>query len=111
MSPFFDQVGRYRISLTPPADRYQIVIEYLDEEGDRLLTASQHGNRVRLTTGSLLRQFFTKPLVTLKVIAGIHWEAAKLFTKGAKYRPVPPAPAEELEVTVISERSEAALSG
>ena len=102
VSPFFDQIGRYRITLVPPAERYRLVIEYLDEAGDRLLTAAQDGRRVPLTTRSLLRQFVTKPLVTLKVIAGIHWEALKLFTKGAKYRPIPPPPPTEVEVTRIA---------
>ncbi len=35
------------------------------------------------------------------MIAGIHWEAIKLFRKGAKYRSVPPPPATELEVTYV----------
>jgi DUF1365 family protein len=102
VSPFFDRIGRYRITLSPPDADYSIVIEYLDEQGDRLLTASQTGTRVPLTTRSLLRQFVTSPLLTLKVIGGIHWEAIKLWRKGATYRPVPPAPAEELDVTRIS---------
>ena len=101
VSPFFDQVGRYRISLLPPGDRYRIVIEYLDEEGERLLTAVQDGHRVELTARSLFRQFFTKPLLTLKVMAGIHVEALKLWRKGAEYRPVPPAPTQDLEVTYL----------
>ena len=108
VSPFFDQVGRYRITLAPPADEYRIVIEYLDEHGARLLTASQHGRRVEMTPWTLVKQFFTKPLVTLKVIAGIHWEALKLWRKGARYRPVPPPPSQELEVTRISAESRAA---
>lgn len=101
VSPFFDQVGRYRVSVAPPTDRYRLVIEYLDEDGRRLLTASQRGSRVELSTRTLIKQFFTKPLVTLKVIGGIHWEALKLWRKGAKYRSVPPAPEEELEITHI----------
>jgi len=102
VSPFFDQIGRYRITLVPPGDDYSIVIEYLDDEGAKLLTASQDGRRVELTTRSLLKQLFTSPLLTLKVVGGIHWEAIKLWRKGAKYRPVPPAPAEELEITSIN---------
>ena len=101
VSPFFDQIGRYRVTLTPPQDRYRIVIEYLDEDGGKLLTASQHGDRVELNTRSLIRQFFAQPLLTLKVIAGIHWEAVKLFRKGAKYRPIPAPPETEIEVTYV----------
>ncbi|MGI9666553.1 MAG: DUF1365 domain-containing protein [Acidimicrobiia bacterium] len=103
VSPFFDQIGSYRVSIAPPDDTYSIVIEYLDEDESRLLTASQRGERVELSTGSLLKQFFTSPLLTLKVVAGIHWEAIKLLRKGAKYRPVPESPDTEIEVTHVGE--------
>jgi DUF1365 family protein len=35
------------------------------------------------------------PLMPFKVFAAIHWEALRLFIKGARYHPVPkhPAPA------------------
>ncbi len=108
VSPFFDQIGRYRISLSPPDEGYRLVIEYLDDDGERLLTATQEGRRVPLNARTLLRQFFTKPLVTLKVIVGIHWEAVKLFAKGAKYRPIPEPPVDEVEVTRISRRDRVA---
>lgn len=89
VSPFMDRTGVYRMRLSPPTDRYGLTIEYLDDDGERLLTAAQHGRRTELTTWSLLRQFLTKPLLTLKVIGGIHYEAIKLWIKGAKYRSVP----------------------
>jgi DUF1365 family protein len=101
VSPFFDQIGQYRVTLVPPTERYRIVIEYLDEEGSKLLTASQVGERVELTTTALMRQFFTKPLLTLKVVGGIHWEALKLWRKGAKYRSVPEPPAQDVEITYV----------
>ncbi len=89
VSPFFDTAGGYRMTLAPPDQRYSIVIEYHDQDGDLALTASQIGTRAPLTTWNLLRQFVTKPLLTLKVIGGIHLEAVRLWRKGAKYRPVP----------------------
>jgi uncharacterized protein len=90
VSPFFETEGGYRMTLTPPTERYSIVIDYRDADGERLLTASQVGRRRHLTTWTLLKQFFTTPLLTLKVIGGIHAEAIKLWRKGAMYRPVPP---------------------
>jgi DUF1365 family protein len=98
VSPFFDRSGGYRMSIVPPQAAYSLVIEYLDENGDRLLTATQTGDRTALTTGNLLRQFFTKPLLTIKVIAGIHLEALKLVRKRAKYHKVPPPPSPGVEV-------------
>ena len=98
VSPFFDRSGGYRMSIVPPQASYSLVIEYLDEHGDRLLTATQTGDRTPLTTRKLLRQFFSKPLLTIKVIAGIHLEALKLVRKRAKYHKVPPPPSPGIEV-------------
>ena len=111
VSPFFDRIGSYRVSLSPPDGDYRLVIEYLDEDGSRLLTASQIGTRVELTTRTLLKQFVTRPLVTLKVIGGIHWEALKLWRKGARYRPVPAPPEAEIEVSRIPSGRAAASIG
>lgn len=107
VSPFFDQVGKYRVTLKPPTDRYGLVIEYLDADGSRFLTATQQGSRTELTTWSLFKQFFTKPLLTLKVIGGIHVEAFKLWRKGAKYRPVPAPPTDAVQVVYVDAPLEA----
>jgi DUF1365 family protein len=100
VSPFFDQIGRYEVALRPPGEGFSIAITYFDEEDDRLLSASQQGSRTELTTGSLLRQFFTKPLLTLKIVTGIHVHAVRLLLKGATYRPVAPEPEADFEVVV-----------
>jgi DUF1365 family protein len=42
------------------------------------------GRRRALTTAALLRSFFALPLVTLKIVAAIHWEALRLWLKGAR---------------------------
>jgi len=38
---------------------------------------------------ALLRSFFALPLVTLKIVAAIHWEALRLWLKGARLVPRP----------------------
>ncbi|MCB1246010.1 MAG: DUF1365 domain-containing protein [Acidimicrobiia bacterium] len=94
VSPFLDRDGWYRMRLHAPNDRYRLVIDLFDDAGSRLLTATQSGRRRPLTTSGLLRQFMTKPLLTLKVIGGIHLEALRLWSKGVDYRssPVPLQP-------------------
>ncbi len=88
VSPFLDRTGAYEMHLSPPAESYRLSIRLVEDQGP-LLFAGQTGTRTALTTRSLLRQFFTKPLLTLKVIGGIHVEALKMWRKGAKYRRVP----------------------
>ena len=92
VSPFFDVRGTYDFRLTRPGPSLSVVIEYSGEQG-RLLTASFAGRRSPLTSAGLIRRFFDHPLLSLKVIGGIHWEAVKLARKrvGFRSKPEPPA--------------------
>lgn len=72
-----------------------IVIRETGPDGDILL-ATQSGRRRALRDRGLFRDFLALPLVTIKVIAGIHCEALGLWRKGAAYHPRPPAPAKEV---------------
>lgn len=91
VSPFMDMDIAYRFRLQRPAERISLVIEGADAQGP-VLVASLAGSRQALTDAALLRAFVAFPLMTLKVVAGIHWEAAKLWLKGLRLRPRPPAP-------------------
>jgi DUF1365 family protein len=91
VSPFMDMDIAYRFRVKPPAERVTLVIESADAKGP-VLTASLAGTRQELTDAALLRTFAAFPFMTLKVVAGIHWEAAKLWVKGMRLRPRPPAP-------------------
>ena len=57
-----------------------------------LLVASFFGKKRPLTAASLLKAFLTHPLMTVKVVVAIHYEAAKIFLKGVPFvkRPEPP---------------------
>ena len=57
-----------------------------DGEGP-LLAATFSGRRRSLTTAALLRSLFSLPLVTFKIVAAIHWEALRLWLKGARLVP------------------------
>jgi len=86
VSPFVEMAMRYHFRVLPPKDRVKLRILETDGEGP-LLSATFIGYRRILTTRELLRSFFSLPLVSLKVIAAIHWEALRLWMKGM--RPVP----------------------
>ena len=91
VSPFMDMDIAYRFQVQPPDKRVALVIESSDAQGP-VLIASLTGERHALTDTALLRAFLSFPLMTLKVVAGIHWEALKLWIKGMRLRPRPPAP-------------------
>jgi DUF1365 family protein len=97
VSPFFDTDGTYAFTLRPPKDRFSVSIDYKGSEGD-LLTATMTGSRRPLADAGLARVFLSHPLLTLKVIVGIHWQALRLLAKGARYRPVPKPPSQDVTV-------------
>ena len=92
VSPFIDLAARYDFATRVPDDRLSVVVRETVAEGP-VLIAALTSKRVPLTSSSLARAFFEYPLVTLKVIGGIHWEALKLWAKGApsRRRGAPPA--------------------
>ena len=54
-----------------------------------LITAMLVGDRKPLTDRTLARAFATHPLLTVKVVGGILWEAARLWMKGLRIHPHP----------------------
>lgn len=98
VSPFMDMDIAYRFRVQPPEERVALVIESADAQGP-VLTASLAGERRPLTDAVLLRAFLSFPLMTLKVVAGIHWEALKLWIKGMRLRPRPAAPS---PITIVA---------
>ena len=83
VSPFIEMKMRYHFRVSPPADNVKLRILETDGEGP-LLSATFSGRRRGLTTAALLRAFFALPLVTFKIITVIHWEALRLWLKGAR---------------------------
>jgi DUF1365 family protein len=94
---------RYHFRVVPPADSIRLRILETDRDGP-LLAATFNGRRRALNTGELLRSMFSLPLVTLKIVAAIHWEALRLWLKGARLVPrrTPlPIPAWRLAIATI----------
>jgi DUF1365 family protein len=86
VSPFIEMAKRYHFRVLPPDERVKLRILETDSEGP-LLAATFTGRRRALNTRELLRAFFALPLVTIKITAAIHWEALRLWLKGARLVP------------------------
>jgi DUF1365 family protein len=95
VSPFFDLNGRYRFTLSPPAARLRVLI-HETREGLPILDASLAAERRPLTDRNIVGQVLRMPWMALKVVAGIHWEALKIWLRGARYHPKPLPPASEV---------------
>ena len=83
VSPFMDLESKYFFKVLIPNQRLSVIIDQRDKEG-KLLFASQDGERVKLSSKNLLISYLKHPLMTLKIISAIHYEALKLWIKGIK---------------------------
>lgn len=91
VSPFFDVGGRYQFTIRTPSDRFHLTIVKQRDDGSDFL-ASMAMAREEITSSKLTRLFLSQPFSTLKTVAAIHFEALRLWMKGAVYhsRPTPP---------------------
>ena len=98
VSPFMDMTMTYDFTVHLPRDTVSVTVRGSDAEGT-LITANFTGRRQPLTDGTILSTFLRHPLLTAKVVGGIHWEALKMVLKGLRLRPCPAPPA--TAVTVV----------
>lgn len=91
VSPFFDLVGRYRFELSRPGEALRVVINET-RQGRPIFDATLYGQRRELSDRAIVLQVLRMPWMTIKVVVGIHWQALKIWLRGAPFhgRPVPP---------------------
>lgn len=95
VSPFFDLVGRYRFLLSEPGERLRLVI-HESREGQPILDATLAAERRALSDSAVLGQVLRVPLMTLKVVGAIHWQALKIWLRGARFHRKPNPPQAEV---------------
>ena len=81
VSPFFDRKGEYLFKIEEPSTTARVIIDYF-HKGELLMTANFVGEAVTLTDKTVLFLCLKAPFMTLKVFAGILYEAIKLKFKG-----------------------------
>ncbi len=102
VSPFLSMDLRYEFRVVPPAETVGVVVHGNDAEG-RIISASFTGRRQALTDGALLRMVLRHGIMSLTVLAAIHWEALRLWLKGLRLVPRPAPPSHSLTIVHTSQ--------
>src|SRR5471030_1239421 len=85
VSPFIEMDTNFDFDLHIPGEKLNARIDDYDKEGKRFFISTLTGSRKSLTDSTLLLYFISFPLITLKVIGLIHWQAMKLWLKKIPY--------------------------
>jgi hypothetical protein len=90
VSPFQPVAGGYLFRFDIRPDRVGIWIDH--SNGEAGVYTNLIGPRLPLTAAGILRACLRRPFGSRRVLALIHWQALKLFVKGARFRrrPAPP---------------------
>jgi uncharacterized protein len=108
VSPFFDVSGQYRFTLRPPGPTLDVIVENM-KDGSRTHLANIKARMLPATTSSFLSLAMKNPMSTLGVTFGIHWQALRLWIRGAGYVSRPAKP-ERAATVAISDRPIAPIS-
>ncbi|GLS91929.1 DUF1365 domain-containing protein [Psychromonas marina] len=87
VSPFMDLDMKYHWRIKAPAEQLSLSIENfsLHHEQKKLFIASVAMTRQEFTNNNLLKNLLAIPMMTLKTVLGIYWQALKLYIKGVPY--------------------------
>ena len=100
VSPFLERSGHYRFRFLLQNNKLGIWIDYFDKEKNKQLLTSLTGSLAPLNSASLRKAFWSHPLVTLKTVLLIHWQALKLLKKRIRYIPKPKQYEEKISSTI-----------
>lgn len=81
VSPFIDMDTNFDFDLQIPGEKLNVKIDDYDKGGKRFFISTLTGTKKPLRDATLLLYFLSFPLITLKVIGLIHWQALKLWLK------------------------------
>jgi len=84
VSPFMPMDLEYEWTFTEPGTTVNVHMQDFDKEG-RIFEAELSVERLEIAGASLARMLLRYPVVTLKVIAGIYWQAFRLWVKGVPF--------------------------
>ena len=95
VSPLFDLVGRYHFTFRPPGEELSVVLKET-REGLPLIDTAMAGDAKPFSDAEMARQLLKTPVQAVKVLLGIHWQALKIWLRGARFHKKPEPPTAEV---------------
>ncbi len=89
VSPFLPREGHYVFRFDPGPNRFGAWVDWIGADGQTRLQTSLAGPARALSARALSRTALRHPFQAQKVMALIHWQAAKLALRGAQFRSKP----------------------
>ncbi|PPR41655.1 MAG: hypothetical protein CFH22_00691 [Alphaproteobacteria bacterium MarineAlpha5_Bin12] len=86
VSPFMKIEGFYEFLISEPKKTLSVNIKQYLNDKSLILIASQYGKKTYISNKSIIITFFSYPLLTIKVIYSIHWQAFKIWLKGGMFK-------------------------
>jgi len=99
VSPFMEREGHYDFQFKMSEKSMVAMIDYFDKDNQKKLITSLKGGFSDFNQDNCSRAFWRYPLVTLKSIMLIHWQALKLVVKRIKYIPKPDQMANRITIS------------
>lgn len=99
VSPFLPVEGGYEFRFGLKDHELDIGIVWINGQ-QRSMIATQRMRQTALSDLELLKTFVTLPVMTIKVVVAIHWQALKIWLRGARFHRKPEAPHKEISSDV-----------
>ena len=80
VSPFISMTAHYHFRTKICEEKLKLFIRESDDAGDFMI-ATWVARKVNLTNGALILTLLRDPVMTLKIIVAIHWQAIRLWLK------------------------------
>ncbi len=90
VSPMLERNGHYKFRFKMDNKNLGIWIDYHDKSGVKTLETCLTAHLETMSKKAKRKAFWAYPLVTLKAIILIHWQALKILSKGIPYLSKPP---------------------
>lgn len=85
VSPFNNNDGHYEFTFDYTKDYFKSVINYYDSTDRQLLNTYMGGSFSVLTSAKIVVSLLLYPFMTVAVVARIHWQAIKLYSKKVRH--------------------------